>query len=356
MNTIAIADLTNELGSIGWYIVFLMVMMFVFATSSLLRIKRSPKKLSDRDDRYLGPGGTIFLFMYLFAVFGISVYILVTLLSKEQPSPDVSPEARYLLLAASGGASGSSLTALSTLMSTVGNRLILKTWLLFYFFRVLVSVPVTVVLYGIIRAVLLAPYAPITDLNPYGIFGISGFTGVFTSSIINRIGWLGRPLGEQQSELRAQIDQIGSVLGAGILDNYHGFICLSIMDEEGGLINLDSEGNAVLNTKRHYSLNAQFQPSDPNLRFCREVVITNGTDSRNVEFHLVMDSDLISIQPRQHVVPFEATTKSPIVAFRFASPTEAGSYEIGLEISQKNRLIQFLSVTLAFDVKENESK
>lgn len=302
----------------------------------------------NRSNKYLGTGGAVFLFLYLAVILVLSFVVILAVwpqASLETWLGTMSAELRYLLLVAAGGALGSSVHDLSTFITTVSGGRIRRNWLWSYLFRILITVPLVLVFYMAIRGGILSPEATTNILNPYGLLIASIFVGIFTPSIVDRLLLVDRALLGQESQLERQIEQIGATLGVVSLDNYDGFVCLLFRDEGGKPVSSADDKKPVLRPGPPYRLVVWFQPNRLNSGVSEDVRIQGGRDAREVEFHLVPDSDNFGFRPRQKSVSFPVVEPSPEAEFQFRAPTTEGAYELWVEVSQKNRFILIVSAT-----------
>jgi hypothetical protein len=216
--------------------------------------------------------------------------------------------------------------------------------------------------YGIIRGVLLSPQAENTNLNPYGILIASVVTGMFSVQALEKMNSVVSYVFTPATEIEKQLDRIGTALGIATLDNYQGFVCVSLQDLQGNVVSSSEAGRPLLNVRQHYDLIAWFQPQKPETPkgvIAAEVLIEEGSDAKNIEFKLLPDSASVSLQPRQETINVPAKESSPRVKFRFQAPAAAeasntdisqapskrvNDHDIWVEVFQKNRLIHVMSV------------
>ncbi|MFC2043458.1 hypothetical protein ACFLUA_04840 [Chloroflexota bacterium] len=264
----------------------------------------------------------------------------------------LSPEFRNLLLAISAGILGSSVEALVTLEQTASNRKSFTSWQTQLYLRTLVTFPLSIAFYLIIRGVVLSPNASVMSLNPYGIAIVFFFVGLFSGSIFDRLSAIAKALFPQESQVEGQLSNISSALGLTTFDNYNGFICLSIMDTENEEIELSKDGELILRANGYYELVVWFQPDEPEQEPYEEISITEGMDTQKVEFQLISDSDGVKVLPQRKTITFVPEEPSSQVVFQFRTPEVAELYEIWIQVLQKNRLIEVISAV--FQVHQSD--
>jgi hypothetical protein len=251
------------------------------------------------------------------------------------------------MLVACSGALGSTLSSLTSLINLIEKQRLSRDWGGQYLLRLVIAIPLAMAMYGVIRGGILTPGPnSISYLNPYGLLFASVMVGMLASPILEKLGAVTQALSGQESKLDTQFDRIGTALGVATLDNYNGFICLCFHDEENEVLEWGRDGISLLRAGRLYELAVWFQSSKPEREPAEEIRITGGIDTRTVEFHLIPDSNSVSVQPRQKAVSFGALDRSPQVEFQFRAPETAGPIELWVEVSQKNRLIHVISAAL----------
>lgn len=305
--------------------------------------------------QYMSTSSLVFLSVYLLVIVGLSLALIFSVWpnipENENWAGKMSIELRYLILVAAGGFLGSSLDVLYRFTDNVGNRRLLKKWLLWYFLRVLFGTPLAMIGYFIIRGTIVAPGADIKFLNPFGLSCISALIGMFATQSIEKLNVVAQALFNVETELEKRIDRIGTALGVSSLDNYQGFVCLSV-EGENGEITYSSEGETLLLfAGRTYELAIWFQPQKPEHVLAEEIQITDGTDAKTVEFFLQPDSNNISVRKRQKSISFDVTKKSPNVKFQFEADKTHDEGELWIVVSQKLRFITLVSVILKIQQK-----
>jgi hypothetical protein len=89
-------------------------------------------------------------------------------------SPD--PDVTLLLLVAVLSALGSYVHAAQSFVDFAGNRRLVVSWTWWYIFRILIGVALAEIFYFAIRAGFFGTDTPTTDINPYGIAAIAGWS------------------------------------------------------------------------------------------------------------------------------------------------------------------------------------
>lgn len=306
---------------------------------------------SYRDEQHVGRVGTAFIFFYLIVVVILSIVVLIAV----WPAPDgpviqtqlgrLSIELRYLLLVISSGALGGSLHALTSLVDYVGNRMLMRSWLLWYLYRVFVAVPLALIIYMAIRGMLFSPSANVSDINPFGLAALNCLAGMFSKNATDKLNEVFQTLFGQATKLEKDIDRIGTLLGITSLDNYQGYICMTFQDQQG--LSISSDEPPVLRAGNDYQLVTWFQPSKPKNWLKDDIKIEGGVEAKNVEFFLTADSEKVSLIPRQASVSFAIKERSPEVNFKMSVPDNVESFEFWIEVTQKNQLVRVVSKTVS---------
>lgn len=294
------------------------------------------------------------LFLVVFLLLSAAVVIAVwpnTGIGRAQKLP---LELRFLLLVASGGALGSSLQALYRLTEMIGTRRLIKGWRLWFVLRVVMGIPLSMIIYMGVRGGILSTTADATALNPYGTLAISILVGLFAAQALEKLNAVAATLFRDNSSLERQIDQIGSALAVATLDNYNGWVCLSIQDQSGGTIPFRDDEMPIFIAGRSYDLFVWFERSQPTGFPSEQIKITGGTDTSETEFSIISDSDGATLRPRQESIRFEVGGASIRVRFQITPSDTVGKHQLWIEISQKNRLVHVVS--LDFNVQKGEKQ
>jgi hypothetical protein len=138
------------------------------------------------------------------------------------------------------------------------------------------------------------------------------------------------------SEIR---DAVASAFSSRQLANWSGWVVAWIESTEG-------ERVGALAAARPYVLKVEFSTSkrddDPGGR----IEITDGRDEPEVRFELAFDSSAIKFPPSQLTAFVPADRPSAPTEQRFEAPEREGSYELWIQILQRNRLVQVLPMTV----------
>jgi hypothetical protein len=255
----------------------------------------------------------------------------------------LSDELRYVLLIASAATLGSSIHTLTSFVDYVGNRQLQTSWLLWYVYRVLVAIPLALIVYFVLRGGLLSTQASVTDLNLFGFAAVAGLVGMFSKPATDKLNEVFSSLFGKQTHLEDEIGRISETLGVTWLANYHGYLCLAFQDEEGKMLPPSADNKTKLLAKKKYQLLAWFQPDPPKTGDYQEITVRGGIDSADIEFHLTADSEKVSLRPRSVLVPFGVVGRSKDAKFEFDAPDDTQSFDLWLEVVQKNRFIDIVS-------------
>lgn len=309
-----------------------------------------PPEAPDKSES--GSMGTVFLVTYLLTIFVLSLGLLISAWPNAERNPlskwmgPISADLNYVILVACGGALGAGLHAFRSLLEMLSNRTSPRGWLLWYALRVLVGIPIALMSYLVVRALVLSPHAENSSLNPYGILAASVVVGMFSTQALDKMNTVFSTLFRPATDLEKQLDRLGEALGVGTLDNYQGFVCLSFEDSAGKEIFASEGERPSLNPGEGYELTAWFQPDKPERHLANEIRISDGFDTKIVEFKVLPDSDKISLLPSQETIKFPPKEPSPRVKFTFQAPKEGDPYDIYIEVFQKTRLIHVVPIII----------
>ncbi len=180
-------------------------------------------------------------------------------------------ELRYMLLVVTGAALCTALRAIQTVAGTLGKRKLDEQWLWEPLLRFLSALPVSLIGYMALRAILFAPTLRPVDLNPFGILVFGFGMGLVSEQAFVRVTSLSFFAANPVMEER--FGRIADALGATTLDNYSGALCVELRDARGRSVPLGEESLAVLRGNHRYDLRAWFQPTAPS-----EGTAQGGTD------------------------------------------------------------------------------
>jgi hypothetical protein len=98
-----------------------------------------------------------------------------------------SVEALYLLTVIVLGAVGSSIHALTSLATYLGNRQLRHSWTMWYLVRLPVGVSLALIFYFLLRGGLFSVGADASDVNPFGICAIAALAGMFSKQATDKL-------------------------------------------------------------------------------------------------------------------------------------------------------------------------
>jgi hypothetical protein len=133
------------------------------------------------------------------------------------------------------------------------------------------------------------------------------------------------------------------------LVKYMGIADVWVAHSDGGSIKAaDSVGEVKLQRGELYLLVVEFSSSGPKEArgITGAVEAPDGEDRDEVPFDLYPDSTDIRFVPHSASVMVPSSGTSDRCKFEFASPPNAGTHEIWLEIGQARRAIQVISITI----------
>jgi hypothetical protein len=150
--------------------------------------------------RPMGIAGIIVLALYMLLVAVLGVYVLVGIwpLGGEAPATSLfwgvltvsvpeDLELRLIAIAATAGALGSFIHIATSYATYIGNRRLIRSWAVWYLARPFIGMVLAVLVYLLLRGGLLAPSASTGDMNPYGVAGICGLTGMFAKQAADKL-------------------------------------------------------------------------------------------------------------------------------------------------------------------------
>jgi hypothetical protein len=110
------------------------------------------------------------------------------------------------------------------------------------------------------------------------------------------------------------------------------------IEVEGVLLPPSSNGEVIVRFER---------PEDAvQNSFYDRIAITSGNPRKTVTFDVGVDSRSITFAPNRASSTFWANSRSPHLSFAFKTPTRPGKHDLFVEVSQKNRLIQVVPVSI----------
>jgi hypothetical protein len=96
-------------------------------------------------------------------------------------------EVRYILLAASMGAVGSAIQAMTFYGSYVGKRAFERSWTVWYVFRPFVGMPLALIFYFVIRGGFFSLAAGTDAVSPFGVAALCGLVGMFSKQAMDKL-------------------------------------------------------------------------------------------------------------------------------------------------------------------------
>jgi hypothetical protein len=98
-----------------------------------------------------------------------------------------SAESLYLLTVIVLGAVGSSIHALTSLATYLGNRQLRYSWTMWYLVRLPIGVSLALIFYFLLRGGLFSVGAEAADVNPFGIGAIAALAGMFSKQATDKL-------------------------------------------------------------------------------------------------------------------------------------------------------------------------
>ena len=298
-----------------------------------------------RDPTYVRSYGIVALSLYLIAFVVLAVLLIIAAWPGMPPRSWLSAfsdEGRYILVVTAGGVLGSAVQALSSLTTHIGNRRFLKSWVIAYVSRVFLGGPLALIFYFLIRGGLISSSGDARSVNPFGMAAVACLVGMFSQPAVEKLSLVFDTLFKSEKPIEQEMKSLSTALGLATLDNYKGYLCMALEDAKGYQIMFKEA--TVLDADSFYKLVLWFQPEKPD-QLAEKVEITGGNDSIKTEFTVAPNSDSFSLRPYRASISFDVTKQSPKEEFEFHTPKTADVYELWVEVSQKNRVIQVASLT-----------
>jgi len=102
-------------------------------------------------------------------------------------APNPPREVRIALIALLSGALGSLLHVTASFTSYVGNRQLIRSWVLWYVLRPISGMVLALLVYFLIRAGFFPPGTQGDVISPYGVAGICGLLGMFSKQATDKL-------------------------------------------------------------------------------------------------------------------------------------------------------------------------
>ncbi|MEA2633411.1 MAG: hypothetical protein QOH92_178 [Chloroflexota bacterium] len=154
-------------------------------------------------DRYVGAFGILVTAALMVLAFCLLFYGLMQFWPPPAPSPgsttappavtlfrasiDVSRDYRLFVVAALGGALGGMVHSFQSLTWYVGNRKLVRSWLIMYALLPLTGAAMALIFYIVLRAGLVSPQATEQDISPFGFVAIAALVGLFSEQASQKL-------------------------------------------------------------------------------------------------------------------------------------------------------------------------
>jgi hypothetical protein len=291
----------------------------------------------------------LLIYIYLIVILGVSLVSLLVVWPSTPnefgtPGQRLSAEMRQLLLVAAGAILGSSLTGLRGLVGESVETGATRRSLWGYALDVLLAVPMSLSLYVAMRGLILSPAAGVEDLNASGVLVLFIFVGMYGPEWLFRV--VGHLRAARDARMEDGIARISTALGVATLDNYRGYVCVALRYSSGTAIRASDDGRYVLTTPGTCSLTAWFAPVEQDDVQSQRIEISGGTDASKITFSLSADTDVGKIDRRNASLTFGVAQPSEQATFTLTDLPQEGSGRVFVEILQKNRLIEVVSMEM----------
>jgi hypothetical protein len=145
--------------------------------------------------------------------------------------------------------------------------------------------------------------------------------------------------------------QIESLLSEPPLDNFHGIVCVGILNESGIELPSREEGLPELSPNQEFNLSVEFRPhslEQSNGSLSQPISIRNGQDADLVLFEVSLDSETVTIRNNAGMsVTVDPNAPSPPLLFTLIAPEQPGRHEVWVEVFQKRKLILVVPVPIS---------
>jgi hypothetical protein len=146
-----------------------------------------------------------------------------------------------------------------------------------------------------------------------------------------------------EAAVRASVsEEIRNVILGPILDNYQGYVCATLRcgDQEV------SQSHCIVGVGMQCALDVWFQSEEPREGVVDSVDIFDGKDSSSARFDVRVNSKTFGLHTELMTFDVGASERSSVQTVEFSAPQEIGEHDIWVEVYQKNRPIQVLSLRI----------
>jgi hypothetical protein len=147
-------------------------------------------------------------------------------------------------------------------------------------------------------------------------------------------------------------EQVESLFLGPVLDNYDGFVCAHVSTRDGVALISDEKGLLPIGIQVGGLVTVWFQANRPDAAFSEPVKIQDGRNASRINFDVLIDSDTLKFENGRKSMVVEHKAPSERLPFQFESPQQSGTHTVWVQVFQKGRLIQV--VTVALRVKGDE--
>jgi GAF domain-containing protein len=152
-------------------------------------------------------------------------------------------------------------------------------------------------------------------------------------------------------------ERVNQRLASPSFDNFDGIVTVSIWNSDNTHLNTEpiEDGPSPSLTATYLSapdqscgVIVQFSAGEANssATFKKRLVIKDGNSAKTVTFDVTPDSNSIDFDPEYASTTLNTNNGSSSVEFGFKTPQDSGRYDILVEVSQKNRLVEVIPVSI----------
>jgi hypothetical protein len=237
-------------------------------------------------------------------------------------------------------------------------------WIVWYFLQTITAAVLGAMFYFVIRAGVFSSRAQADDVNPFGIGIIALVIGLYSGEVIRWLRETSLTLFGTDPyfiEVVKQLDksvtnQIESLLSEPTLDNFQGVCRARILNAAGTEVPSREDGVSEVSSGQSFQLSVQFHPVHPGSPepssdyLAQPISIRDGQNAERVIFEVSLDSDTVPLKDTtQMSVTVAPGAPSPPLLFTLIAPEQSGQHTIWVEVFQKNKLIQVISVPISVD-------
>ncbi|MBC8496656.1 MAG: hypothetical protein ISS57_00930 [Anaerolineales bacterium] len=138
------------------------------------------------EPKYVRGFGIVLLSIYLVAFTLLLLYCLLRIWPSEG-AVELADEVRLILIVLLSGALGSMVHALRSFFWYVGNRMLVRSWIMKYILLPFSGSTLGLMFYLVLRAGLFSPEASVNATSAFGFAGVAGLVGMFSEQAVEKL-------------------------------------------------------------------------------------------------------------------------------------------------------------------------